>query len=155
MWDVIAAVIKPRKHFTTAECLNPTGFTEIPVEELRLSEMQSHTLYLVPVDEPVGKGWGSSATHRTAERRNSISEGNSSGNLGRLNANWYLNRSNISYYTILIINIQHVPELPFFNLFFEKVVSYLNDLKEKETLPLSRLEKRYLGQKHPPKSCRC
>jgi len=40
MQDVITAVVKPRKHFTTAECLYPKGFAEIPVPELLLSEMQ-------------------------------------------------------------------------------------------------------------------
>lgn len=124
MWDVIAAVIKPRKHFTTAECLNPPGFTEIPVQELQLSEMQSHTHNLVPLDEPVGKGWGSSQDRREKELNSTIPEGNSSGNLRRLNTTWYLSRSNISNYTILIINIQHVPEVPFFNLLLDKLVSF-------------------------------
>lgn len=40
MQDVITAVIKPSKHFTTAERLYPKGFAEKAVQELLLSEMQ-------------------------------------------------------------------------------------------------------------------
>lgn len=40
MQDVSSALIKPRKHFTTAKCLYPKGFVETPVQELLLSEMQ-------------------------------------------------------------------------------------------------------------------
>lgn len=88
---------------------------------------------------------------REEELNSTISEGKSSGKLGRLNATWYLNRSNISNYTIVIINIQHVPELPVFNLLLDKLVSYLNDLKKKETLSTVKAGKEILGTKTPHK----
>lgn len=77
--------------------------------------------------------------------------GNSNGNLGRLNITWYLSRSNVSNYTILIINIQYVPQHPFFNLLLDKLVSYLNDLKENEILSTVKVRKEILGTKTPHK----
>ena len=108
MQDVITAVVKPRKHFTTAECLYPKGFAEIPVPELLLSEMQ------YTYTQPAAMTWtcwkrlrqlNHTQDIREQEFKSIVSEGNSSENLGRLNATWYFTRSNISHYIILWINI--------------------------------------------------
>lgn len=156
MQDIITAVIKPRKHFTTAECLYPKGFAEIPVQELLLSEIQ------YTYTQPGAIRWtcwkrlkqlNHTQDSREKEFKSIISEGNSNGNLGRLNATWYLTRSNISHYIILWINIPclfHIHQNSHFSVCYGIYWSHLNGLEEKETLSTLKVGKKLLGTKKTP-----